>query len=719
MERPYSSQDHLTELTQNWVGSILIMGAVLFPVLGFMDYFTSPENFTRFMIYRLVVGAFLMILYFLNKLKQSKAYQYTIASVGAILSAATVELAVLQSGGQSSTYYAAMIILTVCCLGFAPITLPWSFVLVGLVYTVYVVPIMLTESITGGVFISNNAFLISTFVIGILLRYNNQKMLVSEMQLRAELSEDKRKLELYSRSLKDQVAEKSGALAITEQKYRALFDHANDGIAVLDGSGNITDVNQRFCELHGFESASVRGTNFRLLEIERSRGEIDERLKRILNGESLVYEAEHYRRDGSRVLLEISSRAIDIGGVPHVQSFYRDITEKLKLQEQVIQSQKMESMGVLAGGIAHDFNNIITAILGHAEVLRRHVKTDDFGSRRIKTIEDAARRAGHMVSKLLSFARKESLELVPTDLNGVVLDTLELLGKALIDRRIDARVMLGPAIRPIHGDGIHLEQVIANLVMNAMDAMPEGGSLVVSTEDREIGSGSSPVSLFLPSGNYVVLAVRDTGCGIPAEILDKIFDPFFTTKPAGKGTGLGLAMVYGIVKSHKGEIRVESKEGEGAVFEIYFPASEQTVLTVIQEEIPAAALSKANGERVFVVDDEEDVLSYVRDILELQGYKVFTADNPEFALELFHRIGADEIDMVLTDMVMPVMNGAELARALKEAKPALKVIGMSGFDGGAIVKEAVHIDYLLKKPFDSSSLLSCIKQVLHPDASRA
>jgi two-component system cell cycle sensor histidine kinase/response regulator CckA len=711
----YSPEDHLTALTQTWVGSILIMGAVLFPVLGFMDYFVSPDHFTLFMTYRLAVAALLAGLYFLNKLKRSKPYQYVIAAVGAALSAITVELAVLQSGGQNSTYYAAMMVLTICCLGFAPMGMPLSFVLVGIVYVIYAVPIMLTENITSGVFVSNNAFLISMFVIGLLLRYNNQKLLVSELQLRAELSEDKHSLQMYSDSLQDQVAAKSGALAISELKYRALFDNANDGIAVLDKAGNVTDVNRRFCELHGFEREQVLGTDFRLLEIENRGGELDERLKKILAGGSLVYEAEHYRKDGSRIFLEISSRAIDIGGAPHIQAFCRDITEKMKLQEQVLQSQKMESMGALAGGIAHDFNNILTAILGHTEVLRRHTKTDEFAKRRIKIVEDAAKRAGQMVSKLLSFARKERLELVPTGLNAVVKDTAELLGRALIERNIAAQVLLDPDDPVINGDSIHLEQVIANLVMNAMDAMTGRGTITISTSRCELGPDSPHEYPFLPPGSYAVLTVRDTGSGIPREIMDKIFDPFFTTKPEGKGTGLGLAMVYGIVKSHKGEIRVNSKEGKGTAFEIYIPALDQPALTAAgkpgEVELPPAE----KGERVFIVDDEKDVLSCIKDILEAQGYKVFTADSPGYARELFRRISGD-IDLVITDIVMPVMSGAELAKIFKKASPAVKVIGMSGFEGGAaIVKKARHIDCFLKKPFDGVSLLTCVRRVLNPD----
>lgn len=703
----YNPEERLAELTQDSIGFILIMGALLFPVLEFMDYFVLPDKFARFMVYRLAASAFLVLLYFLNKLKRSKLHQYTIASLGAVFSAVTVELAVLESGGQNSTYYAAMMILTICCLGFAPINLTWSFILVGLVYTIYIVPIALTESITSGVFVSNNAFLIATFVIGLLLRYNNQKILLSELYLRAEVSEDKRKLEQYSVNLKDQVAETSGVLAITEQKYRALFDHANDGIAVLDRRGNITDMNRRFCELHGFERASLLGANFRLLEIERGPGELDARMVRMLNGESIVYEAEHYRRDGSRVLLEISARAIDIGGVPHIQSFVRDITEKMKLQEHVLQSQKMESIGVLAGGIAHDFKNVLTAILAHTEVLRRHVKMDDFGKHRVKTIEDAAKRAGHMISKLLSFSRKDSLELVPTELNKVIADAVDLLGRTLMEQNVKIRLMLEPSIPFMNGDGIHLEQVIANLVVNSRDSMPEGGTITIRTSVRTINEDTVQSTPFLKTGNYVVLSVQDEGTGISQEIMDRIFDPFYTTKPEGKGTGLGLAIVYGIVKSHQGEIRVNSREGEGTIFELFFPALAQEMLCPVQ---PTPA-GKSGVKKILAVDDDADILSSIKDALEAGGYLVIGADGPEEALQFFPRLAGD-IDLVITDMVMPVMNGSELANVLKELKPGIRIIGISGFESGAVVQDGRHIDCFLKKPFDPGSLLSTVNRML-------
>ena len=714
MELRYDPEEHLSKLTQDWLGTVLIIGAILFPALQFMDYFISPDSFIRFMVYRLIISGIFILLYYLNKRKRTKAYQYSIASIATALCAITIELAVLESGGQSSSYYAAMIILAICGLGFVPISMPLAFILVGIVYAIYVVPIVLTETITSGVFVSNNAFLIASFIMGLLLRYNNQKLIVTELQLRAELSEDKRKLELYSSSLKDQVVEKTGELTISEQKYRGLFDNATDGIAVLDRNGAITDVNRQFCALHGCEQESIVGGGYRSLWAVPLDEQQEELLSRMLRGEPLLYETELRRNDGSRIHLEISSRAIAIGGVIHIQIFHRDITEKIQLQEQAIQSQKMESMGVLAGGIAHDFNNILTAILGHTEVLRRRVQSDEFGLRRIKTIEDAAKRAGLMVSKLLSFARKESLELVPTDLNMVVMDTSELLGRTCIDRNITLRVRTEPELPAVSGDSIHLEQVITNLVMNAMDAMPGGGTLTITTSTLETDTPSPSMRPFLRRGKYVVLTVEDTGTGIAPEAKSRIFEPFFTTKPAGKGTGLGLAMVYGIVKSHQGEIMVRSEPGVGTVFEIYFPSLDRpAALRREFDDLPH--FDAAGSECVLIVDDEPDVLSYIKDTLDVHGYKTLATDSPLYAQELFQKMPA-AIDLVITDLMMPLLSGAELAKQLRAISGKVKVIGISGFSGGTLGNEAGSLDALLKKPFDSAKLLSTVRSVL--DAQR-
>jgi CheY-like chemotaxis protein len=246
--------------------------------------------------------------------------------------------------------------------------------------------------------------------------------------------------------------------------------------------------------------------------------------------------------------------------------------------------------------------------------------------------------------------------------------------------------------------------------MNAMDAMPGGGTLMIATSVMEVGAKASPMRPFLAPGKYVVLTVGDTGTGIAPEVRSRIFEPFFTTKPVGKGTGLGLAMVYGIVKSHQGEIRVTSKPGVGTTFEIYLPSLDRPA--GLRQEFDGVPLIDAGGnECVLIVDDEPDVLSYIKDTLDSHGYKTFATDDPGYAQELFHAM-SHEIDLVITDMVMPLLSGVELSRQFKTIKRHIKVIGITGFSGGTIASKAGDLDALIQKPFDGAKLLRTVRSVL-------
>lgn len=694
---------------QTSTGNIILLGAALFIFIGAIDFFATPENFPRFMVYRFAIAGFLLLLYPINKYKQGKFYQYTIILVAAAFSAATIELMILRLGGHTSSYYAGLNLLIICAVVLIPFSLSVSLIASALIYAIYLVPIFMLDTIVDTrTFITHNGFMISTFIIAFTWRLLSHRSMLNELSLQYDLAQEKLKLEKYSTRLEDLIAEKTKELSISEQRYRALFDYANDGIAVLDRNGIMVNVNHRFCELHGFDREALLGSHFRLLEVENSPGEIDSRLKRILEGESIVYEAQHFRKDGGRTVLEVSARAIELGGVLHIQSFHRDITDKKRLQEQLLQSQKMESIGVLAGGIAHDFNNILTAILGHAEVLRRKSGTaDEAALRRIKTIEDAARRAGQMVAKLLSFARKETLEMVPTNLNDVVKDTVELLERTMVNKNVKAVVELEEGLPAVSGDSIQLEQVITNLIVNAMDAMPGGGTVTLRTSLRDLKHDASHVHPLLAPGRYVSLSVSDTGAGIPDEIIGKIFDPFFTTKGPGKGTGLGLAMVYGIVKGHRGEIQVKSSTGVGATFEVFFPATDSP----LQDSSENVGLDVAGREGVLVVDDETDILSFLKDTLESHGYRVHVADNPVYAQDLFIKI-ADEVELVITDIMMPLMSGTDLIRQFREIKPGIKIIAVSGIDAVAGAREGKDVDAFIKKPFEGIFLLSLVRKVL-------
>ena len=434
---------------------------------------------------------------------------------------------------------------------------------------------------------------------------------------------------------------------------------------------------------------------------------ISRKTRRILDGESLVFEAKNNRKDGTSIYVEISSKAITIGNEVFIQSFYRDITEKKKFQEHLLQSQKMESVGVLAGGIAHDFNNILTAILGHTDLIRRFAVLNEKATRSLNVIEDASRRAGRMISKLLGFARKSKHERTPINLNDVVYETIKLL-EQVFKKSIDLSVELDNRLPLIQGDVNQMEQVIMNFLVNARDAMPNGGRIVIKTQARTVVKGMPDVPPYVPPGEYVQISVSDTGTGIPEDIKNKIFEPFFTTKEPGKGTGLGLSMVYGAINDHQGYLSVESTLGVGSVFTVFLPAAAPATVAGTKE-----AVSPGSGKQtLLIVDDEQDILDIMRDSLENQGYKVFATGDSTVAIDIYRRI-FHEVALVITDIVMPGIDGRELIRQIKVINPDVKVLAISGYTKYVGEKEDIRdIDGFLQKPFESYYLLSVVKRIL-------
>jgi PAS domain S-box-containing protein len=491
----------------------------------------------------------------------------------AILTSATVELMILSFGGHQSTYYAGIIITIVFMLGIIPLTFGMSLIVVSVAYSIYLFPIIIFDTITNlNVFVSNNAFLIATFIIALMWRFLGQKSLIKELGLQYDLDQERNKLWIYSSQLEDLVQERTKDLSISEKWHRAVFDNATDGVIVLDKNGAIINANQRASDITGFDRDALIGTNVKLIESREDTIIYSERMDRILNGESLIYETENYRKDGRKVVMEVSSKMLEIGGETYIQSFYRDVTEKKNIQEQLIHSQKMESIGVLVGGIAHNFNNILSAILGYAEILLEFSNLDDVSRQRVHNIEISARKAGVMIKQMMRFARREAHEVLPLNLHDAVNDTVKLFEGAL-NKNIKLSVELDVHTYIVNGDPNQIEQVIMNLLVNAKDAMPDGGLLKISTRFIDVGGDPLNIPFYILPGRYVILTISDTGSGIPKEIIDRIFDPFFTTKEKGKGTGLGLATVYGIIKDHKGYIYVQSDIGKGTTFDIYLPVS--------------------------------------------------------------------------------------------------------------------------------------------------
>lgn len=709
MDKKQYIEQETVKLLQYWGTIAFGAGAVVIWSLSALDYFVTPENFSKFLLYRSITAFLLVILLVLNRKETKKYLQMSISILAALLVTIMVELMILSFGGHQSSYYAGMIIVFMFCLGFLPLfSTKITISVAALIYSIYLIPILLLDNITNiPAFVNSNVFLIATAVIAISWRYYNDELFMRKLSLEYDLSRDKEQLEKYSLQLEDLVTERTKELNKSEQWHRSLFENATDGITVLDKNGIIVNVNEKACEMHGFSRDALVGAHIRLLEDSESKGIMAERMRQIIEGESLVYETRHHKKDGTLVDLEISAKAITIGDELFIQSFYRDITERKKIQEHLLQSQKMESIGVLAGGIAHDFNNILTAILGHTEIIRRNSVLDVKSTNSLGVIEDASRRAGRMISKLLGFARKSKYEIVSLQLNDVVYDTIKLLER-VIDKNIEMTVELDSHLPLIQGDTNQIEQIVMNLMVNARDAMQRGGRIVIKTAVLYVKQGMPDIPTYILPGEYVVLSVTDTGTGIPESILNKIFEPFFTTKERGKGTGLGLSMVYGAIKEHKGYITVQSMSGSGTTFTVYLPASRTAAPVLAKEPIT----SVSGNETLLIVDDEDAILNAVREALTSHGYKVFAISDSPSALNIFRRI-PQEIALVISDIAMPKMDGKELIKQIKGIKPEIKILAMSGHTKYIADKDGIReIDGFLKKPFESQYLLSVVRRIL-------
>ncbi len=691
----------------NIAPTLILIGIFIDLFLSLLDYFVTPENVLIFALYRIVAVSLMLGLYFLLKIKKSPFYLAFSVISAAIITAVMIELMILSFGGHQSVYYAGMIVVLAFILGFLPISVRMASVVAVSIYAIYLLPILFFDKIINvRVFINNNMFLLAAALGGVSWRYFNQELLVKALSLQYDLEEKSKHLEIYSLQLTSMVEDRTKELNKSVQWHQALFESATDGIIVMDLQGTILNANEQACQMHGFSKEALIGIHSSLLEVDEQRYKAADRMRQILAGESLVFETTHFKKDGTRVALEVSAKAIPIADEMYIQAFLRDITEKKKIQEHLFQSQKMESIGMLAGGIAHDFNNILTAVIGYVATIRKDVGSNQKILSKLSIIENASRKASRLVSQLLGFARKSEFEIVTLNVNDMIADVAKL-AERLLDKRIELRIQLGENLPVVEGDFSKLEQVIMNLVVNARDAMPYGGTITVATSALETGSGTMDIPPYVRPGSYVALAVTDTGVGIPEAIQRKIFEPFFTTKERGKGTGLGLAMAYGIVNEHKGYLLVKSVVNAGTTFTILLPASLKPLPAMKRH--PSATMR--GTETVMLVDDDASVIDVVKESLEASGYKVMATTNPQSALDAFRKMHQD-IALVISDIDMPMLDGRELMREMMEVNPAMRFLTMSGYASHGEEMSENRPDVFLQKPFEPRELLAMVRKVL-------
>jgi len=500
----------------------------------------------------------------------------------------------------------------------------------------------------------------------------------------------------------------------SEQLARGIIDTALDAFVQMDEQGVITDWNSQAEKIFGWPRAEAVGARLSeliipLIHRDAHRAGLE---KFLSTGQGSIlgrrFEIEALRRDGKEIKVELSITELRRRGGFVFNGFMRDLTDKIAAEDRIRQAEKMEAVGQLTGGIAHDFNNILTVITGTIEILADAVKGEPQLAAITQMIDEAASRGADLTQHLLAFARKQPLEPQETDVNTLIIDTAKLLQRTL-GEHVEIESVFEDEACPAIVDPNQLATAILNLALNARDAMPDGGKLIIETGLVVLDENYARLHSDVRPGRYAMIAVSDTGTGIPADILDKVFNPFFTSKGPGKGTGLGLSMVYGFVKQSAGHIMIYSEEGHGTTIKMYLPPATGTLPTV---EPTLAPMLEGGHETILVVEDDKLVRNYVLAQLHSLGYVTLDAANATEALAIVHT--GHSFDLLFTDVIMPGMNGRQLANEILKVRPALRVLFTSGYTENAIIHHG-RLDegvLLLAKPYRKSDMAIMIRKAL-------
>ena len=506
------------------------------------------------------------------------------------------------------------------------------------------------------------------------------------------------------------------ALEQSELEFRVMFEVASIGMAQADiTTGQWLRVNKQMCAITGYSPEEMLRMHIPDLTHPEDRQRDWEMFQKVIRGEMPHYRIEkrYVRKNGDVAWVSVNMTVVkDAAGHPmRTMATIEDITERRRLESHLRQAQKLEAIGQLAGGVAHDFNNILAVMMTHLGLLLMDSNLDSETQQALRDIDAEARRAAELTRQLLMFGRRSVLLVKPLDFNDVVANLLKML-KRLIGEHIDLRFDEKSALPTVEADASMMEQVLMNLVVNARDAMPKGGRITISTAQADLETAQAAANPVRRPGRFVCLAVSDTGSGIDAATLKRIFEPFFTTKEVGKGTGLGLATVHGIVAQHKGWVEVDSKVGQGTTFRVYLPAVDRSPVNVAQP--PKAKPVGGGQETILLVEDDLSLRHLVAHTLRVLGYKVYEAVNGVEAMVLW-QVHSSEVDLLFTDMVMPEgMTGLELVEQLRSLKPGLKAIISSGYSMELVHTRAPNKEgfVYLPKPFDAEALAKVVRDCL-------
>ncbi len=670
--------------------NIKLLSAILLLFISSCSLFSSiqlltEEAFSTTFYWLNISNVVLLGAYLLNR--RGRLYRATVLSVG-WLSVSVLVAATLGPGNDNTHFFFGMVMPVL--LGSMLLSVKGTMLLAGaglggMVLTVFLSPKVTFAGAAGPI----GFFITMSLLLLMFIRHRNN-------------TESDRQLKLLDQ----------------EERYRTLVENINETIYAMDTNGYFTYVSPAAERMTHFVAKQLIGQHFSRFVHPEDWPAVEENLRLTYSGKSEPIDFRFIDKNQQVLHVSSSAQPVQEDGEPTgLTGVITNISEHKRLEDQLHQAQKMESVGRLAGGIAHDFNNLLTVIKGYCEMLGADEGADPGSRGMVKGIRTATERAAVLTQQLLAFSRRQIVEPLVLDLNNQVANIEKMLGR-IIGENITLETRTASSARNIKLDPSQLEQVIMNLTVNAVDAMPQGGKLTIQTANAYLDEDYCRRYSDTRPGHYVMLSISDTGCGMNEKTAESVFEPFFTTKEAGKGTGLGLSTVYGIVKQNGGHIWFQSEVGKGTVFRLYFPAASEKV----EEYLPAVTdtsiinLDDVRGaETLMVVEDEEGLREVVVQSLQEYGYTVYAAPNGPDALELCGRESIGRLDLLITDVVMPGMNGKELADQMAKRFPDISVLFISGYAQKAILNQGIRLEgaTILAKPFSPKALVKKIRQILH------
>jgi len=680
----------------------MILAILFYALFGILDAFIVPEVKHKIWIIRYAVFApFALLIFFFSFSKHfQKCWQLCIASIILIAGTGIIQMVIIAPHPGGDLYYTGLILVLIYGYTFFKLRFIWATAVGWIIVFAYELAAGLLIDTPILFFLNSNFFFLSGNFIGMfacysielyvrkdfiktrLLRAEKRKVRATNRELEKRVRERTEQLVAINYDLKNEMEEKKiaeKAALESELKFKCLSENSPEIIYTLDCDGRYNYVNPAWEKVLGHDTTEVVGKFFIDFSLKKDIKKYIGIFKKIRDNSETITDVTSslVHKDGSQRLFNLSGapNLDSTGQIVGMVGIIKDITEQHKLQTKLIQTQKIEALGTLAGGVAHDFNNILSAIIGYSELASLDVSDNDQLKNYISHILKASERAKELVGQILSFSRQSQEVYKPVEINTIANEVLNLL-RATLPSTIEIHQDINSDNGIINAVPTQIHQLLMNLCTNAASAMEaEGGLLEIGLKNEKISSSQGKNQLDIEPGIYIVLTVRDTGHGMAPGVLEKIFDPYFTTKQKGKGTGLGMAVVLGIVKSHHGGISVISKPREGTTFRVYFPVLENELKT---ERADICHTLPKGDECILFVDDEEDILNIGSRMLTRLGYEVITKSNSIDGLDLFKE-QPGRFDLVITDMNMPKLSGEKLAIEMMKIRPDIPIILCTGF----------------------------------------